>query len=81
MLDPYQQVTDRNPGAICTQNYECKSKNCSPEGVCSVPQHNIKTTNVPSMCVEHTDCNVGFFCANSYLQYAVDAPNAIASNF
>jgi len=37
-MDPFAQIVDRNPGNICTQNYECRSKYCSmQEGLCKVP--------------------------------------------
>lgn len=58
-MDPYAQVVNREPGAICTQHFECKSKYCSMQrGVCSVQP------NQELSCQVDSDCDVGMFCAN-----------------
>lgn len=64
-MDPYAQLLNREPGRTCTQHYECKSKQCSMrEGVCIVrPNY----SEMLSTCQSHSDCNVGMFCAESYL--------------
>lgn len=63
-MDPYARVVERNPGNTCTQHYECKSKHCSMQaGVCSVPDKITKMS-----CSEHSQCNVGYYCADAAMK-------------
>ena len=59
--DPYQKVNGKNPGSLCTQHFECKSKRCDyQKGVCLPPE-----ITDESGCKDHSECAVGFYCGES----------------
>ena len=56
--DPYQKTQGKNPGSLCTQHFECKSRRCDyQKGVCQ-PLGIVDEMG----CREHTDCAVGLYC-------------------
>ena len=64
MSDPFVKFSDRLLGSACSASYQCGSKHCSSEGICT-RQTNISdfTATGELKCASHIDCDKGHYCS------------------
>ena len=60
VADPYQEITNKLPGEMCINNYECLSNSCYIPSGKDAPECVGKSLGYS--CLNDTECNVGLFC-------------------